>query len=58
MIDYEKVRVNAAINAMNALLNSSFMIFIFEFVFRKQLADIAVKYADQLVMELQKNKKQ
>jgi hypothetical protein len=58
MIDYEEVRVNAAINAMNALLSSSFMIFIFEFVFRKQLADIAVKYADQLVMELQKNKKQ
>lgn len=58
MIDYEEVRVNAAINAMKALLSSSFMIFIFEFVFRKQLADIAVKYADQLVMELQKNKKQ
>lgn len=58
MIDYEEVRVNAAINAMNALLSSSFMIFIFEFVFRKQLADIAVKYADQIVMELQKNKKQ
>lgn len=58
MIDYEEVRVNAAINAMNALLSSSFMIFIFEFVFRKQLADIAVKYADQLVMELRKNKKQ
>lgn len=58
MIDYGEVRVNAAINAMNALLSSSFMIFIFEFVFRKQLADIAVKYADQLVMELQKNKKQ
>lgn len=58
MIDYEEVRVNVAVNAMNALLSSSFMIFIFEFVFRKQLADIAVKYADQLVMELQKNKKQ
>ena len=58
MIDYEEIRVNAAINAMNALLSSSFMIFIFEFVFRKQLADIAVKYADQLVIELQKNKKQ
>ena len=54
MIDYEEVRVNAAINAMNALLSSSLMVFIFQFVFKKQIADIAVNYADKLVEELKK----
>ncbi len=48
----ENIRNEATINAMNALLSSSFMVFIFEFIFRKELAKIAVKYADQLVKEL------
>lgn len=53
-IDYEQVRVDAAINVMNAILSSSIMVFILEFIFKKQIADIAVKYADKLVEELKK----
>lgn len=54
MVDYEQIRADAAINALNGLLSSSIFIFIFEFIFKKQLADVAVKYADQLVEELKK----
>ena len=55
-INYEQVRIDAAINVMNAILSSSIMVFFFEFIFKKQIADIAVNYADKLVEEL-KNKK-
>ena len=30
------------------------MMFIFQFIFKKKIADIAVKYADKLVEELKK----
>ena len=54
MINWEQVRVNAAINIMNAILSSSIMVFIFQFIFKKEIADIAVNYADKLVEELKK----
>lgn len=53
-INWEEVRVNTAINVMNAILSSSIMVFIFQFVFKKQIADIAVSYADKLIEELKK----
>lgn len=53
-MDWEQVRVDAAINAMNALLSNSIMLFIFQFLFKKEVADIAVDYADKLVEELKK----
>ena len=53
-INWEQVRVNAAINIMNAILSSSIMVFIFQFIFKKQISDIAVEYADKLVEELKK----
>lgn len=53
-INWEQVRIDAAINVMNAILSSSIMVFIFQFVFKKQIADIAVGYADKLVEELKK----
>jgi hypothetical protein len=53
-INWEEVRVNAAINIMNAILSSSIMVFIFQFIFKRQVADIAVEYADKLVEELKK----
>ena len=31
------------------------MVFIFQFLFKKQIADIAVSYANKLVEELNKN---
>ena len=55
-INWEQVRVDAAINVMNAILSSSIMVFIFQFIFKKQIADIAVGYADKLVEELRKEK--
>jgi hypothetical protein len=55
-INWEQVRVDASINIMNAILSSSIMVFIFQFVFRKQIADIAVNYADKLIEELKKKK--
>ena len=55
-INWEKVRINAAINIMNAVLSSSIMVFIFQFLFKKQISDIAVEYADKLVEELKKKK--
>ena len=56
-IDWNQVRIDAAMNVMNAILSSSIMVFIFQFVFKKQIADIAVMYADKLVEELKKQKK-
>ena len=53
-INWEQVRVDASINVMNAILSSSIMVFILQFVFKKQIADIAVSYADKLVEELKK----
>jgi hypothetical protein len=54
--DWEQVRVDASINVMNAILSSSIMVFIVQFIFKKQIADIAVGYADKLVEELKKEK--
>ena len=54
MVDYNQVRVDAAVNALNGLLTSSFKIFILEFLFRKEIAKVAIKYADDLVDELQR----
>ena len=53
-INWQQVRIDAAINIMNAILSSSIMMFIFQFIFKKEVADIAVKYADKLVEELKK----
>lgn len=53
-INWEQVRIDAAINVMNSILSSSIMVFVFQFVFKRQIADIAVKYADRLVEELKK----
>jgi hypothetical protein len=53
-VNWGEVRINASINIMNAILSSSIMVFIFQFVFKRQVADIAVKYADKLVEELKK----
>ncbi len=53
-INWEEVRVNAAVNIMNAILSSSIMVFIFQFIFKRQVADIAVEYANKLVDELKK----
>jgi len=56
-INYEQVRIDAAINVMNAILSSSIMVFVFQFIFKKQISDIAVNYADKLVEELKKKAK-
>ena len=53
-INWEQVRVDASINIMNAILSSSIMVFIFQFIFKRQIADIAVDYADKLIEELKK----
>ena len=53
-INWEQVRIDASINIMNAILSSSIMAFIFQFIFKKQIADIAVEYADKLIEELKK----
>ncbi len=55
-INWEQVRIDAAINVMNAILSSSIMVFILQFIFKKQLSDIAVGYADKLIEELKKDK--
>lgn len=54
MVDYNQVRVDAAVNALNGLLTSSVKIFVLEFLFRKEIAKVAIKYADDLVDELQR----
>lgn len=56
-INWNEVRINASINIMNAILSSSIMVFVFQFIFKKQIADIAVEYADKLVEELKKKSK-
>ena len=56
MVDYEQVRADASINALNGLLSSSILVFIFEFIFKKQLVNVAVQYADKLVEQLKKEK--
>jgi len=53
-INWTQVRIDASINIMNAILSSSIMVFIFQFIFKKQIADIAVEYADKLIEELKK----
>lgn len=53
-INWEQVRIDASINVMNAILSNSIMVFIFQFIFKKQIADIAVEYADKLIEELKK----
>ena len=55
-IDWQQVRIDASINIMNAILSSSIMVFIFQFIFKRQIADIAVSYADKLIEELKKEK--
>lgn len=55
-INWQQVRIDAAVNVMNAILSSSVLVFIFQFVFRKQISDIAVGYADKLVEELKREK--
>ena len=53
-IDWNHVRIDASINIMNAILSSSIMVFIFQFIFKRQISDIAVSYADKLIEELKK----
>jgi hypothetical protein len=53
-VNWEQVRIDASINIMNAILSSSVMVFIIQFLFKKQISDIAVKYADKLIEELKK----
>ena len=53
-INWQQVRIDASINIMNAILSSSIMAFIFQFIFKKEIADIAVSYADKLIEELKK----
>ena len=55
-VNWEEVRINASINIMNAILSSSIMVFVFQFIFKRQVADIAVEYADKLIEELKKEK--
>lgn len=51
-INWEQVRIDASINIMNAILSSSIMVFILEFLFKKQISQVAVKYADKLISTL------
>ena len=53
-INWQQVRIDAAVNIMNAILSSSIMVFVVTFIFRKQVSDLAVAYADKLVEELKK----
>lgn len=53
-VNWGQVRIDASINIMNAILSSSIMVFIFQFIFKRQVADIAVEYADKLIEELKK----
>ena len=55
-INWEQVRVDASINIMNVILSSSIMTFVLQFIFKRQLADLAVSYADKLIEELKKEK--
>ena len=53
-VNWEQVRIDASINIMNAILSSSVMVFIIQFIFKKQISDVAVSYADKLIEELKK----
>ena len=53
-INWEQVRIDASINIMNAILSSSILLFIFEYIFKREISDIAVNYADKLIEELKK----
>ena len=53
-VNWQQARVDAAINIMNAILSNSIMVFILQFLFKKQISDIAVEYADKLIEELKK----
>jgi len=53
-INWNQVRIDASINIMNAILSNSIMAFIFQFIFKKQISDIAVSYADKLIEELKR----
>ena len=53
-VNWEQARVDAAINIMNAILSNSIMVFVLQFLFKKQISDIAVEYADKLIEELKK----
>lgn len=51
-VNWNQARVDAAINIMNAILSSSIMTFVLQFIFKKQISDLAVEYADKLIEEL------
>jgi hypothetical protein len=53
-VNWEQVRIDASINIMNAILSSSIMVFLLQFIFKKQISDVAVSYADKLIEELKK----
>ena len=53
-VNWQQARVDIASNVMNAILSSSIMVFILQFIFKKEIADIAVNYADKLIEELKK----
>ena len=53
-INWDQVRIDASISIMNSILSNSIFVFILEYVFRKQISSIAVKYADKLIDELKK----
>lgn len=53
-INWEQVRIDASINIMNAILSSSILLFIFEYIFKREISNIAVNYADKLIEELKK----
>jgi hypothetical protein len=53
-INWQQVRIDASINIMNAILSSSIMMFIFQYIFKREISDIAVSYADKLIEELKK----
>ena len=54
MLNYEEIRVNAAMSVMNAILSSSLMFLIVQFIMKKEIADVCIKYADALIEELKK----
>ena len=56
-INWNQVRIDASINIMNAILSSSIMMFIFQYIFKREISDIAVSYADKLIEELKKENK-
>ena len=56
-INWQQVRIDASINIINAILSSSIMMFIFQYIFKREISDIAVIYADKLIEELKKEKK-